>query len=152
MPRAAVRQQTAKLEGDGHHAHADDETRLRQLGYKQVLLLQCACLLARPCCLGMVPNCAAATCYLPATRRSCVAANPHLRSTVPLHCHPQELRRELNLLRNFAVSFGLLSMLTGESDQPACHTALATMRGCFGCWLRCPWYRWSKAAGVATGF
>lgn len=26
----------------------------------------------------------------------------------------QELRRELNLLRNFAVSFGLLSMLTGE--------------------------------------
>ncbi|KAI7843794.1 hypothetical protein COHA_002692 [Chlorella ohadii] len=59
MPRAAVRQQTAKLEGDGHHAHADDETRLRQLGYKQ------------------------------------------------------ELRRELNLLRNFAVSFGLLSMLTG---------------------------------------
>ena len=36
MPRAAVRQQTAKLEGDGHHGHADDETRLRQLGYKQV--------------------------------------------------------------------------------------------------------------------
>ncbi len=25
----------------------------------------------------------------------------------------QELRRELNLLKNFAVSFGLLSMLTG---------------------------------------
>ena len=27
--------------------------------------------------------------------------------------YKQELRRELNLLRNFAVSFGLLSMLTG---------------------------------------
>jgi hypothetical protein len=26
----------------------------------------------------------------------------------------QELRRELNLLKNFAVSFGLLSMLTGQ--------------------------------------
>ena len=60
MPRAAVRSQTAKVLQDEHeHAHADDETRLRQLGYKQ------------------------------------------------------ELRRELNLLRNFAVSFGLLSMLTG---------------------------------------
>lgn len=36
MPRAAVRQQTATLVADGHHA--DDETRLRQLGYKQVCL------------------------------------------------------------------------------------------------------------------
>lgn len=58
MPRGAARQATIHLEG-AQHGHADDETRLRQLGYKQ------------------------------------------------------ELRRELNLLRNFAVSFGLLSMLTG---------------------------------------
>lgn len=62
MPRAAVREETVKLEADvaaPTEAHLDDEARLRQLGYKQ------------------------------------------------------ELRRELNLLRNFAVSFGLLSMLTG---------------------------------------
>ncbi|KAL4426983.1 hypothetical protein ABPG77_009544 [Micractinium sp. CCAP 211/92] len=58
MPRGTARQATIHLEG-AQQGHADDEARLRQLGYKQ------------------------------------------------------ELRRELNLLRNFAVSFGLLSMLTG---------------------------------------
>lgn len=40
MPRAAVRQQTAKIaeEPPAPAGHADDETRLRQLGYKQVRL------------------------------------------------------------------------------------------------------------------
>ena len=33
--------------------------------------------------------------------------------------YKQELRRELNLLRNFAVSFGLLSMLTGLGELAA---------------------------------
>ena len=39
MPRAAVRQQTVKLQpGASSRHHADDETRLRQLGYKQELV------------------------------------------------------------------------------------------------------------------
>ncbi|PSC72663.1 amino-acid permease BAT1-like protein isoform X1 [Micractinium conductrix] len=62
MPRGAVREATislTKAQEATAAGHAEDEARLRQLGYKQ------------------------------------------------------ELRRELNLLRNFAVSFGLLSMLTG---------------------------------------
>ena len=41
--------------------------------------------------------------------------NPSVAHTrpPPTAGYKQELKRELNLLRNFAVSFGLLSMLTG---------------------------------------
>lgn len=45
MPRAAVREETVKLEADvaaPTEAHLDDEARLRQLGYKQELVRSCA--------------------------------------------------------------------------------------------------------------
>lgn len=52
--------------------------------------------------------------------------------TALLRAHPalQELRRELNLLRNFAVSFGLLSMLTGEERGLHPHPRKSAALGC----------------------
>lgn len=117
MPRAAVHEASAAVlvddaAGNGggaapvevHHGHhVDDESRLRQLGYKQELV---GCwLLLLLLLFSLVPRFGERVVVV-AARLPSHALGPPFPS-----CCLQ--RRELNLMRNFAVSFGLLSMLTG---------------------------------------
>jgi ferredoxin len=84
------------------------------------------------------------------------AALPPLPPSLPL-CAAQ--RRELNLMRNFAVSFGLLSMLTGLGGFyyygftcECMHLSMGACKGCQTCAAVCPARPpRSQALGVQVG-
>lgn len=128
MPRGTARQATIHLEG-AQQGHADDEARLRLDRGTHTALTFARPPPSRPfpvwwrAALQAPKGSSRASCY--STRRAQIwkagwLAHAHQAASPPplppgrQLGYKQELRRELNLLRNFAVSFGLLSMLTGE--------------------------------------